>query len=294
MPRYSSSATFILVTAIFSILITSGCTAAATRAEADPAGAEKAVEAAIPASEMPSRGATITITPNGPADTVRAFYQHLRENRIREAIFLTNLRPAIEGLTDTELKEFQLDFAAVAKQVPSDVEINGEIITGDIATVTAKLPDEDNEKLQIQEVRLRKDGDVWVILTVDEAAEKQIRKEGKNYFYALKIETHQDEAREMLDRVSKAQIAFALQNNNLYGDMQALIAAELLPADIQTSRSTGYNYAVSLSEDRKSYSVSATPAEYGKTGRLSFLVKLDEKMRARLTSEDNGGKAMGK
>ncbi len=294
MPRYSSSATFILVTAIFSILITSGCTAAATRAEADPAGAEKAVEAAVPASEMPSRRATITITPNGPADTVRAFYQHLRENRIREAIFLTNLRPAIEGLTDTELKEFQLDFAAVAKQVPSDVEINGEIITGETATVTAKLPDEDNEKLQIQEVRLRKDGDVWVILTVDEAAEKQIRKEGKNYFYALKIETHQDEAREMLDRVSKAQIAFALQNNNLYGDMQALIAAELLPADIQTSRSTGYNYAVSLSEDRKSYSVSATPAEYGKTGRLSFLVKLDEKMRARLTSEDNGGKAMGK
>ena len=61
---------------------------------------------------------------------MRVFYKDLREKKFREAIFLTNLRPAIEGLTDNELKEFQVDFEAVAKNVPAEVEINGEIIIG--------------------------------------------------------------------------------------------------------------------------------------------------------------------
>ena len=83
------------------------------------------------------KGPTIKIEPNSPADTVRVFYKNLREKKFREAIFLTNLRPAIEGLTDSELKEFQVDFEAVAKNVPAEVEINGEITSGDSATVTS-------------------------------------------------------------------------------------------------------------------------------------------------------------
>src|SRR5688572_25835966 len=59
-------------------------------------------------AEPASKGATIPIEPNGPADTVRVFYKHLREKKFREALFLTNLRPAIEGLTDNELKDFAL------------------------------------------------------------------------------------------------------------------------------------------------------------------------------------------
>src|SRR5687768_527000 len=191
-----------------------------------------------------SRGATIDIKPNSPADTVRAFYTALREKRFREAIFLTNLRPAIEGLTDAELKEFQVDFEKISKLVPPAIEINGEIVSGEKATVTARLPTEDPEKEEIQQISLRKSGDVWIILTVDESAEKKIKREGKNYFRALRIETHQDEAREMLDRVAKAQIAFAAQNQGNYGDMEALIGAEFLPADIRSSESTGYLYTV--------------------------------------------------
>src|SRR5215212_8555574 len=74
---------------------------------------------------------TIKIEPNSPADTVRVFYKDLREKRFREAIYLTNLRPAIEGLTDSELKEFQLDFEAIAKHVPEQIQINGEIVSGE-------------------------------------------------------------------------------------------------------------------------------------------------------------------
>ena len=170
--------------------LSNGCSTAASKT------ADAAAITVAPAAPAPEkrRGATIDIKPNSPADTVRAFYGHLREKRFREAIFLTNLRPAVEGLTDDELKEFQLDFEAIAKHVPKEIEINGEIITGKSATVTAKLPSDDPDREEIQEIKLRQDGDVWVILTVDESAEKKIKEEGKNYFPSLRIETHQDEA----------------------------------------------------------------------------------------------------
>lgn len=257
-----------------------GCSVADTKAaDASPVIAEK------PAT---GRGPTIEIKPNSPADTVRAFYAALREKKFRAAIFLTNLRPAIEGLTDDELKEFQLDFEAIAKYVPSEIEINGEIISGDSATVTAKLPTAELDREEIQEIKLRKSGDVWIILTVDEAAEKRIKEEGKNYFPALRIETLQDEARAMLDRVAKAQIAFAAQNRGMYGDMRALIGAEFLPADIRSSESTGYKYVVTVSGDRKAYSATAVPAVYGKTGKLSFSIELDGLGRPHLISRDDG------
>ena len=149
----------------FSLILSTflnGCSVAAPKTEA---------ETIVPNTVAAPKGATIKIEPNSPADTVRVFYKNLREKRFREAIFLTNLRPAVEGLTDKELKEFQVDFEAIAKNVPAEVEINGEITSGDSATVTAKLPGDDLDKPEIQEVRLRRENGVWVILTVDEAAE---------------------------------------------------------------------------------------------------------------------------
>jgi len=261
-------------------------TTSTTAAEAAPVIATEAAESA---SARTYRGPTIEIKPNSPADTVRAFFTALRDRKFRDAMFLTNLRPAVEGLTDAELKEFELDFEAIAKHVPPQIEINGEFITGDKATVTAKLPNENLDKDEIQEIKLRKAGDVWIILTVDESAEAKIKAEGKNYFPALRIETHQDEAKAMLDRIAKAQMAFAAQNQGKFGDMDALIAAELLPADIRSTDSTGYKYAMTVTADKKRYSASAVPAVYGKTGKKSYAVELDGNGQPRLISRDDGG-----
>jgi hypothetical protein len=244
-------------------------------------------ETDVAASKPTTGGATIEIEPNSPADTVRVFYKYLREKKFRQALFLTNLRPAIEGLTDAELKEFQVDFEAIAAIVPEQIQINGEIVTGDSATVTAKLPDDD-DKLQLQEIRLKKNDSVWVIQTVDEEAEKRIKQEGKNYFFTLRIETHHEEAKKMLDRISKAEMVYALQNNNSYGEIKQLVAAGYLPEDAQSSESTGYKYSVELSADNQSYKAMASPAEYGKSGKLTFTVELDEKKQAHLTSKDIG------
>jgi hypothetical protein len=264
------------------VVFAGGCAVEASKATPDELKNDRTVETATA-----KKGAMIEIEANGPADTVRVFYKYLRDKKFREAIFLTNLRPAIEGLTDSELKEFQVDFEAIAAVVPEEVQINGEIVTGGTATVTAKLPDDD-DKLQVQEIKLRRDGDVWVILSVDEDQEKKIKAEGKNYFYSLRIETHEDEARKMLDRISKAEMVFALQNNNSYGEMPQLVAAGFLPDDAQSADSTGYRYTVTVAGDKQSYSAKAEPAVYGKTGKLTFTVELNDKRQPHLTSKDHG------
>jgi hypothetical protein len=280
--KHSFTRHFLLLLTVVGTTLAAGCAVEASKVT--PAEIKRSeVATAVPATQ----NATIEIEPNSPADTVRVFYRYLREKKFRAAIYLTNLRPAVEGLTDSELKEFQVDFEAIAAVVPEQIQINGEIVSGDSATVTAKLPDED-DKLQLQEIRLKNAGGVWVIQTVDEEAEKRIKQEGKNYFYNLRIETHQDEARRMLDRISKAEMVYALQNKNSYGEMPQLIAAGFLPEDAKSSDSTGYKYRVELAADKQSYKAVATPAEYGKTGKLSFTVELNEKRQPHLTSKDIG------
>jgi len=269
-----------------------GCSVATPKTSANVDS--KTISARSDSSANSAQGATIQIDPNGPADTIRVFYKHLREKKFREAIFLTNLKPAIAGLTDTELKDFAVDFEAIAGQVPAEVQINGEIITGDKATVTANLPGNDSDKNEIQTLNLRKENDIWVILLVDETAEAEMKKEGKNYFYSLRIKTHEDEAGKMLERISKAQLVHSLQNGGTFADAETLIAAGLLPDDIRTSESTGYDYVVNLAADKKKYSATATPHVYGKSGKLSFLLLLDAKNIPHVTSKDNGGKPMSK
>jgi hypothetical protein len=237
-------------------------------------------------------GATIPIDPNGPADTIRVFYKNLREKKFREAIFLTNLKPAIAGLTDTELKDFSVDFEEIAGQVPAEVKFNGEMITGDKATVTVFMPGNSDEKEQTQTINLQKEGDIWVIQLVAGDAEALMKKEGKNYFYVLRIATHEQEAMKMLERISKAQLAHSLQNGGTFADMETLVTAGLLPDDIRSSASTGYNYSIEVVRDKIKYSATALPAEYGKSGKLSYALRLDEKGIPHILSKDNGGKPL--
>ncbi|MFM9904106.1 MAG: hypothetical protein ACKVQJ_05980 [Pyrinomonadaceae bacterium] len=279
-----------LICVLIFVGLTGGCSVAATKniAAAKPVAVNSADESAAP------KGATIAIDAGGPADTVRAFYKLLREKKFREAMFLTNLRPAVEGLTDTELKDFSLDFEAIAGQVPAEIEINGEITSGDNATVTANLPNADGDKNEIQTIKLRRENGVWVIMTADDESAKKIKADGKNYFYNLRIETHEEEARKMLERISKAELAHSLQNGGVCAEMQTLIAAGLLPDDIRTSQSTGYNFELTVTTDKKHYFATATPAEYAKSGKLSFLLSLDNKGLSHVTSKDTGGKILTK
>ncbi len=278
---------------IFSISLLCGC--AVEAAKDKPASGKENVVTKLSApveSKNSAPVATIKIEPDSPADSVRVFYQHLRDKKFREAMFLTNLRPAIEGLTDAELKELQIDFEPLAAQVPAEVEINGEIISKDKATVTAKLPDNDTDEIKLQEIKLRKEDKAWIVLTVDEKAESEVKKEGKNYFFALRIKTHHEEAKAMLERVNKAQMVYATQNGGLYADAQTLIVKGFLPKDFSTSETTGYNYQIQISDDRKKYKAAATPAVYGKTGKLSYWFETSGNKTSLLKNKDTKGQTL--
>jgi hypothetical protein len=279
--KFASIFLFILLAAF----ITSGCGVEAAKTE------EKARPTVTQNSQSQP---TIKIEPNSPADTVRAFYKNLREKRFREAIFLTNLRPAIEGLTDAELKDLQVDFESLAQEVPAEIKINGEIISGDKATVTANLPDIKSGKTLLQEINLRREKDVWIIETLDGDAEKLVKKEGNKYFFAVRIQAHHEETNDMFERIMKAEIVYAAQNNGIYADLPTLIQNNLVPAGVTNTNATGYNYKLVLSPDKKKYSVTAEPAVYGKTGKLSFLAEGEAGKNPRMESKDNGGQPLKK
>jgi hypothetical protein len=290
----------ICLLSLFPIVFAAGCSVAAesemTGGAPSPAAAQSSFSAAPAVETAPvltkntlSKG-RIEIKAGSPADAVRSFYGHLREGRFREALMMTNLRPAIEPLAEVELKDFESDFEVLARQVPADIPISGEIITGDEATVTARLPNEDNGKPEDKIFRLRREGAAWVFLTADEKTEAAVKRQGKEYFYNLRFDIHHTEAQAMLERVAKAQGVYALQTGGEFADMTTLIAKGLLAEDIQSPASTGYNYNIYLSFDKKRYYATAEPAVYGKTGRLSFMVEAEgAAKKARLKSKDNRG-----
>lgn len=282
----------VLAVLLFNTVAGAGCSAAASEtANAATSNATTVANANVSSVET-STGPRIEIEPGSPAETVKAFYERLKEKRYREAIHLTNLKPAIEGLTDDELREFAVDLEDIAKAVPADVRINGEIIAGESATVTAALPEEAGAEPQMQEIRLRKVNGYWQILAADEVTEARIKKEGKNYFYELRIDVRQDEAKKMLERVSKAQLAYSLQNNGNFAEVGKLIELGYIPDDILSSDSTGYVYRIALIDSGKSYFATATPAAYGKTGRNSYLLEPSSGGLSKVTGRDNSGKPL--
>ncbi len=283
----------IYLSALFSVSIfISGCAVEAAKNESAGQTDNSEIYSVKAEQEVSESKGKITITENSPADTIRTFYKNLREKRFREAIFLTNLRPAIEGLTDQELTDLQVDFTNLAQIIPDEIQISGEIITNDKATVMAKLPDNETGKLELKEFKLTKQNGGWLILMVDPAQETEIQKQGKNYFFALRIDVHHAEVEKMLDRIYKAQMVYGVQNGGEFTGFAILIENNLLPDDVQSADSTGYKYALVLSADKKQYTVTAEPAVYGRTGKLSYLLNVESGKKPVLKQEDKQGKSL--
>src|ERR1041385_4947412 len=81
--------------------------------------------------------------PRTPTETMREFYRMMREKKFREAFGITIYRPAIEGLSPQEFEELRPDFEkmalAVSEKIPPQIDITGEQISGDVATVFVKV-----------------------------------------------------------------------------------------------------------------------------------------------------------
>jgi hypothetical protein len=288
-----------IVLCSLSLAMVSGCAVAAKNAE-EP-GEKNNVqtpnneEKATVVSKNSTSKSKIQIASGSPADRVRIFYKNLRERRFREAMMMTNLHFAVEDVSEEDMQDLNEDFEPLAQQVPAEIEINGEIITNNVATVTAKLPDTETGNITLTKIELRREKDNWLILTADAQAEALAKKEGKNYFFMLRMDIHQTEAQIMMERIAKAQTLYAMQNGGVFADLSTLVAKGFLPADVNTSKSTGYRFTMSVNSNNKKYFANAVPDVYGKTGKLSFLLEADAAdQKARLKSDDNKGQPLKK
>lgn len=206
-----------------------------------------------------------------PADTVKEFYKAMREKRFREAFSISIYKPAIEGLTDAEFEDLRGDFErlalAIAEKIPGDVSVTGEQISGDRATVFVKVKDPDGAD-QTEPVMLMLLDGSWILGDKDNQA--IVAKAGKEFFFTARIDTHHNEVQDIFKRIALAQLAYSQQRNGQFGDLAALITAGLLPKDLEGTATTGYRFRVNVSADKKSWQATAEPAQYGRTGKLSF------------------------
>ena len=219
---------------------------------------------------------------------MREFYRMMREKKYREAFGISIYRPAIEGLSIQEYEELKPDFdrmaIAVSERIPEKVDITGEQISGDAATVFVKVVDADGKE-KIEPAALIKIDNSWIV--GDRENLELVRKEGKKFFFEARINAHHSDVQDMLTRISLAQVAYAGTHNSQFGNMAELIAAGFLPKDIEGPETTGYRFQVVRAADGKSWYATAEPAQYGRTGRLSFYLDA-----AGVRSGDSGGKPL--
>ena len=171
-------------------------------------------------------------TPRTPTDVVREFYKAMREHRYRDAFSLTSYKPAIEGLNAEEMELLRPGFEEKAAAIPATVEITGEQITGNNATVFVKVPlSEGTPQVTSQPLNLIKSGSDWIILFGTEADAAEIKKAGRRYFLDALIEGHEADVEDFLKRFVIWEGIYNSQHNGTYGDFNALIR----PACFQTT-----------------------------------------------------------
>jgi hypothetical protein len=222
--------------------------------------------------------------PRSPSDTVREFYKAMREKRFREAFSMSIYKPAIDPLKPQEFEDLRPDFERVAAVMSEQVNIGGEQVSGDIATVFVKVKEGDAPE-QTEPVTLILVDGAWII--GDKENQAIVKKAGKQFFFNARINAHHNDVQDMFTRISLAQLLYSQQHNGLFGDLATLISLGLLPKDLESTESTGYRFHVNAPAGGKTWNAAAEPAQYGRSGRLSFYMDATG-----VRSSDTGGKPL--
>jgi hypothetical protein len=188
-------------------------------------------------------------------------------------------------LSAQELDELRPDFERMAAVIPEKIDVNGEQASGDVATVFVKVTNADPSAQPEPVTLMREMGSRWIV--GDKENQAVVKKAGKQFFFEARIETHHNEVQAMLQRINLAEQAYAMQHNNNFADLPTLMAASLVPKDVELSETIGYRFHVSLAKDAKSWTAGAEPVRYGRTGRFSFFMD-----QTGIRSADTGGKPL--
>lgn len=242
-------------------------------------------QASPTAAQAPAGAQASTASQTGqPTEAVRAFYKALNERRFREAFALSVYRAAVEGLSAAEYEDLRPDFERNAAFVPPQIEVTGEVVNEDTASVFIK-PIDRSEETRAEEVKLVREGGRWLV--GERAVLEAVNREGRNFFFRARVEAHHDDVEKMLRRIASAQLVYGAQHGGVYGDLAALVRAGLVPQDLLGTESTGYRFAVMLGNGGRTWAARAEPERYGRTGQLSFYADA-----AVLQKKDNGGKPL--
>ena len=223
--------------------------------------------------------------PLSPTETVRLFYKTMREKKFKEAFAMSIYKPAVEGLSAKELDDLRPDFEKMAAAIPEQVDLSGETISGDLATVFVKVKETAETAEKSEPIQLVKANGFWII--GDPENQAIVKKAGKSFFFNARIDTHHNDVQDLLTRITLAEVVYSQQHNGQYANMPELITAGLLPKDLEGTESTGYVFHVNRSVDGKSWYATAEPAQYGRSGKLSFYIDA-----AGVKSSDVGGKPL--
>ena len=212
----------------------------------------------------------------------------MREKKYREAFAMSIYQPALEGLSAQDFEELRPDFdkmaIALAEKLPANIDVSGEQISGDLATVFVKTLDADGKE-KIEPATLIKISNAWVV--GDKESLDMVRKAGKKFFFEARITAHHNDVQDMMTRISLAQVLYSQSHNGNFGNMAELIAGGMIPKDIEGTESTGYRFQINRSADGKSWYATAEPLQYDRSGRLSFYLDASG-----VRSGDQGGKPL--
>lgn len=214
-----------------------------------------------------------------PSSVVKRFYELLRTKRYVEGFSLSVYRLALEGLSAEELRDLEPDFERLAASLPDTVDIRGEQISGEKATVFVKLPNE----AQSQEVVLMKMDGQWII--GDRDTQKELKRQGHTYFFNERMRVSETEANEWLQEILGAELIY-FKAKQKYAPLDELIKLGGVSRELADGMVNGYRFAVQVNANAQSFAVTAVPVTYGRTGRLSFYTDQTNLIRA----EDKAGK----
>lgn len=222
-----------------------------------------------------------------PSDVVREFYKAMRQQRFREAFALTNYKPAVETLTAEDMVDLGPTFEDKATMIPETVDITGEQINGNTATVFVRVPIADTTaQVTSQPVNLVNSGGAWMIVFGSAADQEEVRKAGRRYFLDAMIAEHEADVEDFMKRLMMWEFVYSQQHGGALADFPALIQAGMFSNDVIDPKLSGYNYQIAIAKDGKSYVATAEPVRHGHTGKLSFW----SDQTGVVKSGDNGGK----
>jgi len=231
-----------------------------------------AVAAAQAAAQQPG---------TSPTQTVINFYRALKQKHYVEGFHHSVYRAAVEGLSASELKDLEPDFAKTFAAIPDKIEPHDEQISGDNAVVKLKFEGIESP----QEVTLIRVGSEWLV--GDQETLALVRSQGRSFFFNARILVNEAEAVEMLQRVIGAELIYSQKFEGVCASLQQLVKMGGVPKDID-DQGGAYKISFSLSADKKSFSATATPSTYGRSGRMSFYADLSgirgEDLKGKLAS----------